>query len=467
MRVRCFVALVTLVVGFGVAQAGPKQDIQAKVKEAYTNYDSMDYDAARKSLNQALAIAKKAKLDKDPVTAKAYLAQGIVAAVNGDQDAAKLAFLSAVQIDSKIQLDPAYKSPELQTLLDQARTEASGGDTGVTAGEEPVPSDAGGADCASVQGLQHTIIDSGKAGVALPIEALVGSDVTAAKVVVMYRTAGATEFTEVKLEKDGECKYTGSIPASAMKGSLVHYYVAAVNDVGKAVASKGSSGSPNIIELTASAGGSSGDNEDPIGSVSSGDGGSQVDTGGAVPPKKAKLLLAVSGGTGFGYVSGETEGMNAVKNCCLGSSLVVIVPELGFYVNPHLSIGAAARIGIPVGANVDGHATAAPGGLVRVRYSTGAYEGLRFMGQLGIGVMRNTIKLDNNEPGMDTDVVAQGPLLIGGGLGYAKRLSSSVAFIADLSVLAGVKMGSVLSGLSPKYNNGFGADVSIGLQVGL
>ena len=89
------------------------------------------------------------------------------------------------------------------------------------------------------------------------------------------------------------------------------------------------------------------------------------------------------------------------------------------------------------------------------------------MGQLGGGILRNTIKLDNIEPGMDTDIVAQGPLLVGGGIGYAKRLSSSVAFIADLSVLAGITMGSVLSGLSPKFNNGAGADLSIGLQVGL
>ena len=89
------------------------------------------------------------------------------------------------------------------------------------------------------------------------------------------------------------------------------------------------------------------------------------------------------------------------------------------------------------------------------------------MGQAGIGVLRNTIKLDNAEPGMDTDVVAQGPLLLGGGIGFAKPLSSSVSFIADVSILAGIQMGSVLSGLSPKFNTGVGADLSIGFQIGL
>jgi hypothetical protein len=466
MRVRSLVALVALVVGFGVAHAGPKQDISAKVKEAYENYDLMDYDAAKKSLNQAIAIAKKAKLDKDPVVAKAHLAMGIVALVEKDTDAAKVAFLSAVQVDPKIQIDAGYKSPEASKLLESARTEASGG----PADEPPPPPDAGGPDCAAVKGLDHKIIDSGKTGVALPIEALVAPDVTATKIAVMYRAEGATEFTEVKLKKDGTCKYTGSIPKSAMKGTMVHYYVAAFNEFGKPIASKGSSGSPNIVELTASAGGGGGetggggDTEDPI--VEGG--GGSVEKGLVVERKPTKLLVAVAGGTGFGYVAGETEGMNTVKNCCLGSSLVVIQPELGYYVSPQLSVGVVARIGLPIGANVEGHATAAPGGLLRVRYALGAGgEGIRFMGQAGIGVMRNTIKLDNSEPGMDTDVVAQGPLLFGAGVGYARRLSNNLSFIADLSALVGLPIGNALSGLSPKFNTGFGADLSIGLQIGI
>ena len=55
------------------ARADTKADISSKSKEAMESYDLMDYDAAKKLLNQALATAKRAKLDKDPVTAKVYL----------------------------------------------------------------------------------------------------------------------------------------------------------------------------------------------------------------------------------------------------------------------------------------------------------------------------------------------------------------------------------------------------------
>ena len=128
------------------------------------------------------------------------------------------------------------------------------------------PSRDGGVDCATVQGLQHTIIDTSKAGAALPIEALVGADVDSVKVVVMYRPEGATEFTEVKLKKEGECKYTGAIPASAMKGSLLHYYVAALRRGPQAGRVEGLVGLAEHHRAARAAGGTGGgDNEDPIG----------------------------------------------------------------------------------------------------------------------------------------------------------------------------------------------------------
>lgn len=416
-------------------------------------YDSMDYAGAKKQLNQALATAKKAKLDKDPVAAKVYLYLGIAAFADGDTDAAKVAFLSAVQIDAKIQIDAAYKSPELNKLLDEARKEATG--AGGTA-EPPLPS-AGGVDCASVKGLQHTSITTAKAGVNEKISAQLGSDVEASRVVIGYRIEGTEEWLEVKMAKQGECEYVGEIPGAAKKGSLIHYYVAAYGDGPRPVASQGSQGAPEIMELTAG-----GDVEDPIGGTKTGGDVSGGVIAGGKPPR---VYIAVAGGTGFGYVSGKTEFGNMVETCCIGNSLVVITPELGFYANPKLSIGIAGRIGLPIGANVEGHSTVAPGAMLRVRYAfapTG--EGVRVMGQIGGGFLRNTIKLEGETMGMDTDIVAQGPLLLGGGVGYTKKLGGSVSFVADLSILAGIAVISELDGSA--LNSGISSDISLGFAVG-
>jgi len=467
MGTRSFVALAALFLALGLgaprrAAADPKADIAQKSKEGMESYDLMDYEAAKKHLGQALAIAKKAKLDKDQVAAKVYLNIGLAAFAGGDQEGAKAAFREAVQIDAKIQISPEYRQPALVKLLDQARAEVTGG-----SGAGPTePVGPPGVDCASVTGVQHTILDAGKMNVSAQIEAFVGGDLQPAKVSVMYRPEGATGFSEGKLTKQGECKYTGAIPASAMKGAVVHYYVAAYDANNRVIAGKGSSGSPNIMELSAGAGPRP-DGEDPInGKKQGGGGGGSVTGGGAVAGRPAKLYVGGVVGTGFGYVTGKTEADNEVENCCIGSSLVVITPEVGYYVNPQLSVGAAVRLGIPVGANIDGHATLAPAGLVRVRYALSpSGEGLHVIGQLGAGILRNTIKLNNASEGMDTDIVAQGPLLLGAGVGYTRRLSGKIAFVADLSTLGAIAVVKSL-GTAPHLNSGFGADLSLGVAVG-
>jgi len=477
MRVFRIVAPIVAILLFaGPAHADPKGDVTAKIKTAMEAYDSFDYDGAKKQLTAAIATAKKSKLDKDPVLAKAYLDLGIVAFAVPDEAAAKAAFVDACKIEPKIQIEVAYKSPELAKLLEIARSEAgSGGGAGNAPITDTGPSldlGGGGADCGSVKGLEHTIIDTAKAGAPQPIEVMLGADVKASKVSVMYRKEGSTDFTEVKLNKQGDCKYVGAIPASAMKGSLVHYYVAAFNDGAKPVASKGSSGSPNIIEISGVAAKGGGDDEDPIGgkkpSGGGGGGGSEdISSGVTVTPKgPQKVYIAAIAGSGLGYLTGTTEGMNTVKNAGLGRSLVVLVAELGYFVNPQLSIGAAFRMGLPIDANVDGHATGAPGGLLRIRYAVSpSGEGLRVMGQVGAGYLRNTLKLDSTmTTGGDTDIVAQGPLLVGGGVGYMKRLGNTVAFVADLDVLAGIAVVNKV-GLSP-MNSGVSADAQIGFAIG-
>jgi len=460
-------ALVVAVLALGGARpaaADPKADMAQKSKEAMDSYDMMDYEGAKKLLVKALDIAKKAKLEKDQSAAKVYLSLGLAEFAGGNADGAKAAFVQAIQIDGQIQIPPAYRQPALVKLLDQARAEA-----GVAAPTPPTPTGPPGVDCTTVTGVQHTILDTGKTNVSAPIEAFVGGDVTAAKVSVLYRPEGATEFIESRLTKQGDCKYTGSIPGSAMKGTVLHYYVAAYDANNKVIAGKGSSGSPNIIELSAGTGPKP-DGEDPInGKKPPGGGtgsGGAVTGGGVVAPQGDKMYVGVVGGTGFGYVTGKTEFNNTVENCCIGNSLIVITPELGYYVNPQLSIGLAVRLGVPVGANIDGHSTLAPGGMVRARYALAASgEGVRVLGQLGAGILRNTIKLNNASNGMDTDIVAQGPLLLGGGVGYTKRLSGKVSFLADLSAIAAVAVVKNI-GSAPNLNTGIAADLSVGLAVG-
>jgi hypothetical protein len=444
------------------AHADPRGDIAAKARAAMVSYDSMDYEVARKLLNQALAIAKKAKLEKDPIVARVYLELGIAQFAASDQEAARGAFLSAAQIDPKITIGAAYKSPELVKLLDEAKAAAAG---------DAVDADGDDVDCKSVRGLQHAVVELGKPGAPQTIEAYIGRDVAPARVSVMYRPEGAIDFVEARLTRQGGCRYAGTIPVSGMHGSVVHYYIAAYDASNKVLASKGSSGAPNAIELAGERAARTGeDAEDPISGARGAASGGAPSAGvaaGVQPARPAhRITLAVAAGTGVGYVSGKTEGDNQVQKCCLGSSPLVVVAEVAYHTRPHLAVAIAGRLGVPLGANITGHSSIAPAGFARARYalsSTG--DGLRFMAEAGFGILRNTIKLDNTVPGMDTDIVAQGPLLLGMGVGYVYRLGSTVDLQLDLNAIAGLAMMKKL-GNAIHLNSGIGADMSVGLGFG-
>jgi hypothetical protein len=281
----------------------------------------------------------------------------------------------------------------------------------------------------------------------------------------MYRPEGAIDFTEAKLSKQAGCRYVGAIPASAMRGTLVHYYVVAYDANNRPLAAKGTSGAPNIIEL---GGRPQVEARRSGGEVS---GGGEVAIASRAEPRdtsKTKTVeLSVSLGTSLGYVSGTTEGGNKVQTCCVGTSLLVVTPELAFNVTHQLALALAFRLGVPIGANIDGHAATAPAGFVRARYTfSSSGEGFHVMGEAGVGVLRNTLKVDAMDmPGMDTDEVAQGPLLLGLGVGYKKQLGGPVAFLVDLDAISGIAVTEKLGGAN-HLNTGISGDLSLGLAVG-
>ena len=482
------IAVVFLLVGLAHARvahadAKAKKDIEQKMKEAMENYDLLEYEEARKILNQALTIAKKAKMESDPVTAKVHLRLGIVYFAGlQDAESAKLSFLNAAEIDKGIALDKAYSTPEMQKLLEEAKAEAGGGggDEPAGGGDEPAGGgDEPAIDCASVTGVQHTIVEEAKAGKPVAMSAAVGADVQPAKMAVMYRPKGSTDFTEAKMTLSGECLYQGAIPADALNGDVVHYYVAAYNASGKLIASKGSAGSPNIIEVTGGGGGGGGgtiDDENPLGGGGGdepgggggggGGGGDDRGGGGGGKPGKKTMFLSIQVGSGGGLVSGKTEQQGNSVKCCFAPQLVHVMPELGFYLSPTTAISLAGRIGFPIGANIMGHATAAPGGMVRVtHWFAPEGNGLHIAGGIGGGILRDTIKLEGvADETMDTDIVAMGPMLVDVGAGYSAPLGSSLAFVAQFNAIVGVPVVGELG--SSKLNFGVHIDANLGIIIG-
>jgi hypothetical protein len=487
--------LVAAVIGALVVSVGPsgplvqlaqadeatEKTMKSKAREAMENYDLMEYEDAKRLLNEAISLAKRKRMGDHILVAHLYLHLGIVL-FSGFQDVegARVAFIDAISINPKIQVNPAYRTGELEKLVEEARAELAGssGSSGSSDPDPEPPAVDDGVDCDALVGISHQLVDSADSGEDKSISAYVSPELEAAKISLNYRTQGKTEFNEVAMKKRGACGYAGVVPAAAMQGEVIHYYIGVYNGGGKLIAKKGSAASPNIIELVGGAGGTSiggsgDDMEDPLNSRRRISGGGSSSSGGSVSggarggPKRSKFFIGVAVGTGGGYVSGTTEQAANDVSCCFAPALAHVLPELGYKLSAQNSIGLGVRLGFPVGADLPGHATLAPAGLLRFRHAmakTG--DGLSVSGVLGGGIIRHTVPLAGD---MGTDTSATGPLFLGGGVGYTKPFGGSLSLVADATTMLGIPIISEL-GTCPgvgcvKPNFALQIDLNLGLQL--
>lgn len=394
--------------------------VKTKTQQAMGEYDMMEFEAAKSLLMEAIAIGERND-EKGSALADAYLNLGIVYFSGLDEeDKASEAFANALGVDEDVKLSVAYSTPEMSDLLEAARGNLS----------------SGGSEC-GISGLVHTLVDEAALGSAPEMRARLGPGVDAASVMVYYRGEGQLEFSKASMKKKGSCEYVGHIPTRAVQGDFVHYYISALDSNGKELEHKGTSGSPNIIEVAVASGGSiSGDDDDPLG-------GGKKD-GSLLGSKSGPMVfLSIAAGMGGGYIQGPTEKEGSEVDCCIAPALLHLMPEIGYYISDQLSVSGAFRMGFPIGANVEGHATFAPAGLLRVRYAlseTG--EGIQVSGALGAGIIRNTVQIkDAADDTMNTDTTAMGPVLLGGGVGYAKSLGGPMRIVAEVNALAAFTAG--------------------------
>jgi hypothetical protein len=99
--------------------------------------------------------------------------------------------------------------------------------------------------------FSHNIIDSAPPD--MPIDVRVSMSVMkGVKVYVNYRQPGEADFTPVLMKRHGREK-VGRIPAEAVSGKALQYYIEARDPTGNVVKSSGSASDPNIIMVDPSA----------------------------------------------------------------------------------------------------------------------------------------------------------------------------------------------------------------------
>ncbi|MEK6607623.1 MAG: hypothetical protein AABZ30_08185 [Myxococcota bacterium] len=450
LRVGCGSLAAALLVGSSAiaeTREATLQKLEQANQQAMSNYDALEFEAAKKDLVGAFEAANAAGVHDDPLVAKLHVSLGVVY-VAGLKDPYRgfQEFRRGLQIDPTAQIEPSIATPELQEIFQNARDSLKG------EAPKPAPGPILPAEPSlpSIRGLVHTPIDDARAGFPIVVRAEVGEDVGAKKIVLYYRRAGRENFEPEAMIKRGT-SWVAQIPGDAVRGRALHYYLEAVDVRSRPVAQNGSAASPNIISLS----------------------GGAATVGRAVrrraepPPESAedaredrRWTLGFSVGTGGGvigfgsksqHVGAEIEEDDDEGNFCLfdddnceaveiNTGVAVSPLHVGFEIAHQVAdlwhVGVLARVQLVSGAQYKQHDAKSFFGELRVkRYLSN--DPLRFFvsGGVGGGQVRHMVNLG---PDADDrrDTIASGKFALGAGGGINYDFNPGLALVLEANALA-------------------------------
>jgi hypothetical protein len=297
------VATTFLVSGAARAQAVDQAAVDKLIgmnKRALDDFDTLEFDSAKRTLLEALVAGKKAGLETHPIMARTYVHLGAVY-ITGLKDRQKgvQSFVRAIEIDPTIRISKAMSAPELEEAFADALKQAKPRAAAPVAAPPPPPpppvetpppppppkkrapvmedesaapppkkrapvmeDESAPPPRAKVSGDE----DSGEPDLPVHINALdcptpdevppdksvklrcaAAANLNLARVVLMYRMPGSEEFGSVEMERTPKGWFQGKIPKKAVTGKSVQFYFEGRNAGGKPVVSNGRSDSPNLI----------------------------------------------------------------------------------------------------------------------------------------------------------------------------------------------------------------------------
>jgi hypothetical protein len=291
----------------GVAHAQDQAAVEKIIqmnKKALEDYDTLEWESAKRTLLEALVAGKKAGLDNHPIMARTYVHLGAVY-ISGLKDRNKglQSFVRALEIDPTIRISKAMSAPELEDVFAEALKQAKPGRGGAVAaappppppaaapppepaapppppappkkkglvmedenapaeappprrrpvmeGEAPPRDDSGESDLpVHINALDCPTPDDVPPEKAVKLKCAAAANLGVTSVFLLYRIPGSEEFGSVEMEKTSKGWFVGKIPKKAVTGKSVQFYFEGRNAAGKAVVSNGRSDSPNLILIS-------------------------------------------------------------------------------------------------------------------------------------------------------------------------------------------------------------------------
>jgi hypothetical protein len=361
------------------------KQVQKMNKRAMDDYDSLEFESARRTLQDAVQMLRANGLDDTPTAAKTYANLGIVY-INGfkDRNRGQQQFVNALKINPGYKLDPAVATPELDEAFQAAQKQVArmgGGKAKPPVAEKPPekppeptpptptpPTPPSGGE--EVHGLVHTPVDESRPNSPIPVRAKLGSDVGATRVFLFFRGSGQEDFLSVPMKNTGGAEWVGVIPAEAVTGKSLQYYLEARDARGRAVVNAGSGPNPFVVVISETAAPPSNvpevDVEDPLMKERLAKKRKEEEH----KSTRDHVFIFVMPGFGFGVEPAgnhtevawqfQTQGphMGNYIQQPVGATGIAVAPfhlavELGYLITPKISLSVVGRFQLVTGANAE------------------------------------------------------------------------------------------------------------------
>jgi hypothetical protein len=416
-------------------------------KKAVDEFENLNFDKARKILQDALDACSKAGLDSSEVAARTHVHMGVVLFAGFKQkDDALAEFKKALEMAPDVKLDKLLATPEIQEVFDQAVSEQKG--QGGGGGEKVAPADA----------ITHEPVTRAAQGKAIQINMTLDSSVKAKKVMLSFSADGSEDFGEREMHEESPGNWMGEIPASATEGAKVSYYIEVDGDDDQVIAKKGTAADPLVVELRGPGGA-------PLGQKKK-----------VAPPPKEKpesegptWYVGLGIGSGFGWTTGtgEINPKDVVKPAGFApAKLGQVSPEVGYFLSPDLLLSLQIRFQLVSGTttNFTGPgAAAAPSyalaGFARARYLFDAGDVHPFVGGLlGGGTIRhvatfNSVLCSTSPKTPCVDSMKAGPIFVGGTGGVIYNVTPTFGLTGETNLALGFT------------NFTFNVDINVGVAL--
>lgn len=220
----------------------PLQQVLDLNRQAMDAYNNLEIEQAQTLLQQALDAATRGRVTGSPL-ARTYVNLGIVAIAGmGDNGAGLSSFVSALQADPSVALDPLLSTPDIELIWTQAHARAGSGPIQVTPPPVDTTPPAGSGD------LAHTPITEQLRATPVPVYVEVPG--RPAHVYLYYRGHGMRDFERAEMDRVGR-GYGYEIPCGDVFEPEVAYYIAVFDASGSPISFAGSQSSPISVPIVA------------------------------------------------------------------------------------------------------------------------------------------------------------------------------------------------------------------------